>query len=165
MKRFIILIFLVLLLASVAFYFLKPKDQGIHYHAGFIVFENNAQKDFSALQYMKANPCNIDGSHGVEEKQLEKAHLHDGVGNVVHVHRDAALWSDLFTNIEYPIDYANTKAYSNDKEIINFPNQPIQVYDSVVILVGENDLATASAKAVTKAHIEEIEKRSEDCGV
>ena len=38
-----------------------------------------------------------------EDKQLEKAHLHDLIGTVAHIHRENATWRDLFKNIGYSV--------------------------------------------------------------
>lgn len=163
MKRFLIPIIILVIITTVAFlHYRSKKTEAIHYHAGFMVFKDNAQVDFSDIKYMEVKPCG--GDEHDEDEQIEKAHLHDGVGDVVHVHREGAKWTDLFTNIKYPIDYSTAKAYVNGTQLTNFQDLTIQPYDSVVVLIGENDTEAALSNAVTKTHIEETEKRSENCG-
>lgn len=142
----------------------------MHYHAGFKVYADNKLQDFSKAQYMKENPCTVDGKPTAqtskEEEQLEKAHLHDRVGNVVHSHRDNVYWSDFFTNIKYTLPKDKPiKTFMNGKEIKEITKTKINPYDSVVILVGENtDYEELSKKAVTKDEILKAESKSESCG-
>ncbi len=152
-------------------FMLKAKyfpPKAIHYHAGFIVIKNNKIEDFSGIQYMHAKPCGNAPANEKEteaEQQIEKAHLHDFVGDVVHVHREGAAWKDLFTNLAYKIDYADVEGYINGKKIPDFQNQPIKPYDSLVIFNGKNENITRYLKqAVTKSHIEQVEKKSDNCG-
>lgn len=139
-----------------------PKE--VHYHAGFVVFENNKKKDFSDFKYMSVKPC---GEHKEDitdaELQDQKAHLHDNVGDVLHTHREGARWKDLFTNLKYSMEYSKTTAYINGQEVENWQNQPIQPYQSLIIFIGENDKKHLK-EAVKKNHIQLIEKKSENCG-
>lgn len=142
--------------------YFPPKS--IHYHAGFIVLKDNKLVDFSDIKYMHAKPCG-EGAHEEvtpEEEQIEKAHLHDYIGDVVHVHREHALWKDLFINLKYPI--TNAQGYINGKKVANFQEQAIKPYDSLVIFIGKNDVTKYLSNAVTKKHIETIEKKSDNCG-
>jgi len=166
--RYIILALVIILgLTIVAFFILgKHEIKKIHYHAGFVVFENNKQVDFSDFKYMEVKPCNLDEGKNKEkeDEQIEKAHLHDQVGDIVHVERENSKWTDLFTNLHYDIDYKIATAYLNSKKVDNFQNLIIQPYDSLVVLIGTNDTKKTLSKAVKKSHIQETEKRSENCG-
>ncbi len=113
---------------------------------------------------MRVKPCDdVKGNDTDEDIQAEKAHLHDQVGDVVHVERDGAYWRDLFTNIKYPVDYSKTKAYVNGREIQDFQNTKITPYESVVILIGNNS-STHEKDAVSKQYIQKKEKESIECG-
>lgn len=144
---------------------LKPKP--VHYHAGFQVFKDSKMQNFSDFKYMHEAPCSIDGKPiegATVDEQMEKAHLHDQVGDVVHVHRPGAKWKDLFMNIKYPIQQ-NAVAYSNGQKVDNFLDKEIVSYESLIIFEGkEGDIESLTKKAVTKDHIVEIEGRSETCG-
>ena len=145
-----------------------PKQ--IHAHAGFVVFENDKKKDFSGIKYMEIRPCKVDNSEkeevvSDEEIQRQKAHLHENVGDVVHVEREGAKWKDLFTNLHYQVDYAKITAYVNGKEVKNFQNNQIQAYDSLVVFIGQNKKKELLSQAVAKSHIQGEEKKSEDCSM
>lgn len=172
MKKYFYIIWAVLLVAvlGVTGFFVAKKQmpslfapKELHYHAGFVVFENNKKVDFSDFKYMSVKPCSVKETSEPEDDQMEKAHLHDNVGDVVHVHRENAYWHDLFTNLKYPIDYSKTTGYINGKEVADWQNQKIQSYDSLVVFIGENDKKHLK-EAVTKEHIQLTEKKSENCG-
>src|SRR4051812_30234652 len=107
MKKVIYIIFGLVILGSLGIIFRDQIQEKffpvkeLHYHAGFQVYENGKQKSFADIAYMHDKPCT--GKKAEEEKedeQIEKAHLHDLVGDVVHVHRENATWGDLFKNIK-----------------------------------------------------------------
>jgi hypothetical protein len=152
----------ILLLVYVQFF--KPVHA--HYHAGFQVYVDGALVDFSGSQYMKEAPCVVPGTKIKEDEQMEKAHLHDGVGNVVHSHRTRAKWGDLFKNIQYTFDAQKPiVSFVNGHEVKNILKYPIEAYDSVVILVGSHgELNSYLEKSVTKAQIITVEGKSENCG-
>lgn len=172
MKKIIYVIFALLIIASLGIIFRSQIQatffpiKEIHIHAGFQVYENGKLKSFADIRYMNDKPC---GDHGPGEhvdEQLEKAHLHELVGDVVHVHREGATWGDLFTNLKYPLGADKTEAYINEKKVENILKEEIKPYDKAVIFIGnrENDLKPYFAKQVTKDHIIKTEKRSEQCG-
>lgn len=140
----------------------------VHYHAGFVVFVNDKKVDFSTAQYVYAKPCMADEKESEPtspaENQIEKAHLHEYVGDVAHIERTNSYWKDLFTNLHYPIDYTKATAYINGKKVAGFQNKPIHPYDSLVVLIGNNNVAKDLNQAVTKSHMQQEENKSEDCG-
>lgn len=146
----------------------KSDEEAIHYHAGFQVYVDNELQDFADLKYMKQDPCG--DKHEVtdspEEEQLEKAHLHDLNGDVVHVHRESPTWGDLFINMEYEFPEEGSIAYVNGQRIEgDILNEVIETNDSVVIFVGTNDnIEEKLTSAVTLERIREVEALSEDCG-
>ena len=146
---------------------LETSAETIHYHAGFQVYIDNKLQDYSGLEYMNFKPCSEDEYHTQltpEEEQLEKAHLHDSIGDVVHVHRPNVVWGDLFTNISLEID-PNATAYINGELVENILEYPIRSYDSLVIFESEStNIEERLSLRVTKEHIVEAESRSELCG-
>lgn len=146
------------------------KIEKVHFHAGFIVVNNNKTEDFSETKYQNFEPCKTNPNDKEEEtpkhEQLEKAHLHDNVGDVVHVERKGTTWADLFTNLNYQIDYTKVTAYVNGRKVPRIQNMKIKPYDSLVLLIGNrNDTSSFLSKAVKKAHIQEEEKKSENCSM
>jgi len=144
-----------------------PIKQDPHIHAGFIVVKDGQLQDFSDPMYMKIEPCALDSHDDLtpEEQQLEKAHLHDGVGDVVHVHREGATWGDLFENAGISFDedlitYINGNPYEG-----NIYNKEIESYESLVIFEGDEPLDKESYldQSITRERIEEVEKISESC--
>ena len=144
---------------------LTPKK--VHYHAGFVVFENDKKKDFSDFKYMRIKPCLLDQNQkdSKEDIQAEKAHLHDYIGDVVHVESNDSKWNDLFKNLKYQINYKDAKAYLNGQIVTDFQEIKINPYDSLVVFAGQEvDTDKFINQAVTKQHIIDSEIKSEDCG-
>ena len=173
MKKWIIRIAVIIIVAIVALVGIKAykaltTPQKTHYHAGFVVFNNDKKIDFSKPKYMSISPCILHGNETDDESpssiQLDKAHLHDFVGDVVHVERTGGTWKDLFTNIHYPMDYSKVTAYVNGKQVQNIQDQPIIKDDSVVFFIGKNNIQKDLKQAVTVSHIEWEGKHSVECG-
>lgn len=156
----------VLLIIGAIVYFTigRPQIKEIHYHAGFQVYADGALQDFADLKYMNLKPCG--GLLVREDDQLEKAHLHDNVGNVVHVHREGAVWGDLFKNIKWEIPAGKEfVGYLNGERKEDLLNYPILPYDSVVFFSGKiDDLNHKLQARVTDDFMKEVEKKSENCG-
>ncbi len=168
MKR---ILFLCLVIAGVIafgywYYIAFVQINVVHYHGGFQVYERGRLVDFSDVRYMHLEPCTTHDSGVMKDEQEEKAHLHDLVGDVVHVHRSSARWGDLFKNLKYSVDMSRPiAAYVNGRKVENILNYPIKSYDSLVLLIGENeDTAVYLKGAVKKDYIMKNEGRSEDCG-
>ncbi len=167
-KLFIIVIAVILVIVGIASYFiyhrLQPQAK-IHYHAGFAVFNNNQKIDFSNIKYMYEKPCTLTGkaTETDSNNQLEKAHLHDQVGDVVHIEQAGALWKDLFTNIKYPLDYAKTQGYINHIKITNYQNQAIHNNDVLVVFQGSNNISKDLPQEPTVAYIDRMAKKSTSC--
>lgn len=142
-----------------------PESQEVHLHAGFQVYKDDKLVDFSDMKYMKIEPCSEEEHEETnpEEEQLEKAHLHDGVGDVVHVHRAQATWGNLFVNISYKLDL-QAQGYINGRQIPDFINQEIHEYDSLVVFEGQNtSIEEKLQNTVTKQYIQEVENERESC--
>ena len=174
MKKLFIL--LLLALFSIPFFFKNqtktqpqtpPTDlqsDEVHIHAGFQVYNNNALMDFSDFKYMHQQPCSEEEDHDQKDEQIEKAHLHSGIGNIDHVHLSGSLWKDLFQNINVQID-PSASAFINTTPVPDFLNTPINNYDSLVIFQGENDqIDIKISNAVTKDQIIQAESSIESCG-
>lgn len=113
-------------------------------------------------------PCTVSDANRAPEtaanRQIQKAHLHDNVGDVVHVEQADAKWQDLFTNIKYDLDYSHTEAYLNGQKMANFSSLPIKDDDSLVVFVGNgNNISEFLIQAVTVEHIRQEAAKSEDC--
>lgn len=172
-KKYLIAVFLIVILA-ISSYFGYPyikklsEPKKVHYHAGLVLFVEDKKQDFSSFQYMNVRPCTLyRGNEEVDSDQdiqIEKAHLHDNVGDVVHVEREGGTWDDLFKNIRYDINYNNAVAILNGKEIKNFKSLRIKPYDSIIIFEGKNNISKHLSEGVTRQYIMQKEKKSDDCG-
>ncbi|HEX9805180.1 MAG TPA: hypothetical protein VGA67_05855 [Candidatus Dojkabacteria bacterium] len=177
MNKKFILLFIVIIgiatsLASAGVFILNKEDEpeeSIHLHAGFIVVIDEEQIDFSSNKYMHINPCTIGDDHGHEltdeEIQEEKAHMHDNIGDVVHVHQSNAFWKDLFINIDFEFP-ENIRGYVNGEIVENILEYPILSYDRVLIIDDDSELNEEYFDLIPeKNRIIEVENMSENCGV
>ena len=169
MKKIVIVLISLFIVILGYFYIrtkLTPTQVKLHYHAGFLVYIDGVLQDFSAGKYMNVDFCSIPHTKETpEEIQIGKAHLHDNVGDVVHVHRSGAVWGDLFTNMHYTFPAGKPiKGYVNGYAVDDILNYPIKPYDSIIIIVG-NGSGVDLTKMVSKSHILDVEKRSESCSV
>lgn len=168
MRKLILLALILVVGAGTIFYFkntLKKTEAKIHYHAGFLVYKDGKKEDFSDIRYMDLKPCNEKpGKEKPEDPQKEKAHLHDSVGDVVHVENKGAVWGDLFTNINYKIEnIKDVKGYINGEKVEDVLSWPIKSYDSALFVIG-SDRGVDLKQVVSKDHIVEIGDKNEDCG-
>lgn len=156
------------LIAITTWYFYSTNEryvESVHHHAGFKVYLDNELQDYSSYQYMNFTPClEHEQKKSAQEEQVEKAHLHDSIGDVVHVHRPDSTWGDLFTNIgvEMPRDKKVT-GYVEGIEQTNFLEMTIEPYTTLVVSIGETN-SSRSGERIERAYIEEIEAKSELCG-
>ena len=169
MRKFILFLLCIICIV-LGYIILKPKSvlapTKVHYHAGFLVYIDGTLQDFSDVKYMNRDFCSVPHTTDTpEELQIGKAHLHDNVGDVVHVHRTGGVWGDLFKNMNYTFPEGKTiMGYVNGKAVTDILNYPIKAYDSVIITVGDSS-GVDLTKMVPKSHILDIEKRSEGCSV
>lgn len=167
MKKLMLIVALIIILGGLFYLISKnqdPKDR--HIHAGFKVYIDGKMQDFSSGKYMSLILCEEKDDHRKKTKQeiqIEKAHLHGNVGDVVHSEIEGAVWGDLFKNINYKFDSSKVvESYVNDKKVSNILAYSINAYDSVVILVGKSDKKLLK-NAVTKEKIREVERETETC--
>lgn len=164
MKKLILCIIIVTAAVFIVRNSFIPEEK-THKHAGFVIFKNNVKLDFSDSIYMYISPCEVDDTHEdtPQQAQLEKAHLHDNVGDVIHIERSGALWKDLFTNIRFPINESTSTGYINGNNVENFQTKLIEQDDSLVVFIGENDMGKNLLLAPTREYIEEMAKKSTTC--
>ena len=129
------------------------KQNTVHYHANFAVYINGKQETFaSPLYYEEVQTCSED----FENQPQHRAHMHDQVNNIVHVHDQAVTWGHFFANLGFGltknlietqdgifIDKSNGKRltfYLNGETVDSVANKVIQSEDVLLIDYG-NDLA------------------------
>ena len=142
-----------------------PTPVPIHYHAIFNIYVDDKLQDYSAFKFMNTEPCNLHSDPVNENDQLEKAHLHDLVGDVVHVHRDNALWQDLLTNLKIDLKQP-VSGYVDGVKFDDILSQSIKKDSRVLILSGTNtDTDNKLSKLPLLEHLREVETHSESCGI
>lgn len=164
-----IIIAIVIVAAAGTYFWLRSgtAEESVHLHAGFNLYINGEKIDLADWKYMHEEPCSVESHDEVttaEDEQIEKAHLHDLVGDVVHVHRAGATWGDLFQNIGITFD-GTVVGYTTDGIIENVLQRQISAYDRVLIVEGElTDPITKVADVPSVDRIKEVENSSETCG-
>lgn len=166
MRKYGVLIFILILIAIGLYQQNASIPKQRHVHAGFTVFVDGKQVDFSNINYMSLMPCKDENvKYSKEEIQDQKAHLHENVGYVAHSHREGAVWNDLFTNMGYKIDTTKgINGYINGEKINDILNYPVNGYDSAVFFVGKENKKLL-VKAITKDQILKVDQTSRDCGI
>lgn len=167
---FALLLFFAVAVSALGFYFQTREAEEVehvHLHAGFQVYIDGVRQDYTDFEFMSLSPCSTEPKELTsEEKQMEKAHLHDQIGDVVHVHTKGATWGDLFTNLNVTFDKEKElQTYTKDGVMTDIFDQEIKPYESIVIVVGDQSKSEEYRQTlVARSHIEATEQRSELCG-
>lgn len=132
--------------------FALTKDDHVHYHANFAIFINGKQEKFeSPLYYEEIQSCSSEN----EDDPLHRAHMHENVNSVVHVHAHAVTWGHFFNNIGVGltknfletgqgmyVDGKNDQKltfYLNGQEVDSVTNKLINSEDTLLIDYGKSD--------------------------
>lgn len=75
--------------------------EGPHFHANFAVFINGERLDLSGEKYME-DITTCQASTDVVLAR-ERTHMHERIGDVVHVHDLGVTWGHFFTNIGFAL--------------------------------------------------------------
>lgn len=71
-----------------------------HYHANFAVYLNGQREQFKGPQYYEeVAACT---AHGPIQP-AQRAHMHDDINSVIHVHDDGVTWQQFFNNIGWTL--------------------------------------------------------------
>ncbi len=119
-----------------------------HIHANFGVFVRNEKLDFSGEKYMHVKPCFSD--YHTQKHFGDRVHLHDGVGDVAHIHDSGVVWGDLmlylgvkttingieFDEKLYPLSKQDKSSYYiNGNKVNNFELTEINNNDTLIIVL------------------------------
>lgn len=102
------------------------KIEAYHIHANFKVYINGAPVDFSAAKYQGVNGKDLD----------ENIHLHDGKGDLIHIHKQGITLGEFFTSLKMPLSKDTLKMYVNGKENSEFMAYVPQDLDKILITDG-----------------------------
>ena len=162
-KKYLSMLLVIIVFISAIFFtfkFLSP-PKAVHLHAGFQIYMDEKLLDFSDYKYMSLIPCTDNGKQDVHGK----VHLHDGVGNIVHVHATHVTWGNLFTYLKFSIPPSKEViSYVNGKKVETIQNIDIKAYDSLVIIIGTHqNIADYLKKSLTKQDIKIAETKNGIC--
>lgn len=88
------------------------QDHTAHHHANFGIFiDGKRQKFESPLYYEEVTSCSQEGKNDPKHR----AHMHDMIGHVVHVHEAGATWGQFFANIGWGL---SSKSIQTDKGVL-----------------------------------------------
>lgn len=143
-----------------------------HYHANFAVFIMGVQENFSKPSLMTIQPCTDEVHHS--DNPLENVHLHDQVGNVVHLHMDGITWKQFFESINFNLEQEVQKNqstpsgliisyYSNEeKKDHSILDQVIQPQERLLIDVSTQSAAIASTDPRIVTEYEKVGNSAKD---
>ncbi len=133
--------FFLILSLSVLFFFVAKKtlavpQEPVHYHANFAVFVEGKQVDFTKPSLMHIAPCTDDVHVSTDPK--ENVHLHDQIGNVVHLHMDGISWNTFFSTVGFDLLPATNEkslsVYSKGKKVSEgVLHDTIQKQDEILV--------------------------------
>jgi predicted lactoylglutathione lyase len=84
-----------LIILAVRFATYKPVQ--VHYHANFAVYLNGQREEFKGPQYyQEVAICSSTNDITIPQ---QRAHMHDNINSVVHVHDHAVTWGQFFENL------------------------------------------------------------------
>lgn len=125
------------------------EQEPYHAHADIALFLNGQRFDLSQSKYMEIAPCNASHVHEDEEDLLHQVHLHDGNGNVVHVHAPSITYAQFFESLNMQLtptsftdDEGNNYSedlthsfhfYLNGEPTADLPTRTIQDLDRALI--------------------------------
>lgn len=155
-----------MILVGLAVFGEKPqsqKDKEAHYHAGFRIYLNNELINYSKPEHMHIEPCGEEDTHEERDNPSDRAHLHDLIGDVVHVHSSAATWGDLLKNLRFNATEMLI-FYLNGVPVENLLDKTIVPYDRMLLMVGVNSNIPEKLESVpNRAKIEQAEQETEGC--
>ncbi len=151
-KKIIILLIIGFLLGIIWFVgvrFALYEKEAVHYHANFLLVIDGHKQEFDNFTfYEEVQACGLDD--GLNPKV--RAHMHDEVNHVIHVHDEGVTWGHFFANLGYTLgnkvlvtdegmftdkDKSELVFLLNGKEVQTITNEVIRSEDALVILYGE----------------------------
>ena len=158
-KTYIFVLIAVIFIAFFAYnYFHVP-----HLHAEFQVYIDGERKDLSGLDYMYFAPCRVYDFGERELEEIDRAHLHDYVGDMVHVHDGGVTWRVLLTNLNFETEFFG---YNKEGELIEgMIDKEIGSYDSVIFSNTELENIDELVGELKGAdYVKEVEVVAVECG-
>jgi hypothetical protein len=155
--------------------------KGVHYHANFGLYINGQREQLKDAFYYEEESSSCDA----QEKMTphERAHMHDNVNSIIHIHDNAVTWGNFFQNIGWVVDNnlvetpqgkmyladsSNKVSYIlNGKATDNVINQVIGDQDRLLVNFGNvssANLQNEYKSVPATAHKYDISKDPASCG-
>lgn len=144
-----IIVFLLGAFWMVALRFVMLSTNEVHYHANYAVFVDGERLPFERFTfYEEIQSC---GGNGVNSPKI-RAHMHDQVSHVVHVHDNGATWGHFFANLGFvngdtvfktdagtfvESDEVDIRFILNGEEVQTTANRTIEDLDVLLISIGQ----------------------------
>lgn len=84
-----------LIILAIRFFTYAPIQ--VHYHANFAVFINGQRQEFKDSQYYQPETACMSTNDIAMPEQ--RAHMHDNINSLVHVHDHATTWGQFFESL------------------------------------------------------------------
>jgi len=73
----------------------------VHFHANFLVRLNGQNFDFTPNKYME--PVSLCQVGSAAQSPEGRVHMHNNIGNLVHIHAAQVTWGDFFANLGWAV--------------------------------------------------------------
>lgn len=138
--------------------FVRYQPAHVHYHANFAVYINGQREQFKSPMYYQE----IGGGGCTETDDMtpaERAHLHDNVSDVVHVHDNAVTWGHLFENLRWAVTDTVIKTpdgvyLADETNKITFILNGNEVQDISTEPIGDRDRLVVDFGATSDANLQ-----------
>jgi len=166
-------------LIVLAIRFFSYHTASVHYHANFGLYINGQREGFkSPFYYEEETACSTAGKMTPQQR----AHMHDQVNDVIHVHDHAVTWQQFFENLGWAIDSQFIKTPQqlltageatrvtfilNGQVVFNIPNRVIGDRDRLLVDYGSTaaaDLQKEYQAVASTAARYDISKDPASCG-
>jgi len=134
-----------------------------HHHAEFQVYIDGERRDLAGLDYMYFAPCRVYDFGERELEEIDRAHLHDYVGDVVHVHDDGLTWRVLLTNLNFEGEFIG---YNEEGVLVEgMMDEEISAYNSVIFSNTElENIHELVGELKGADYVREVEVVAVECG-
>ena len=133
-----------------------------HYHAEFQVYIDGERKDLSTLDYMYFAPCRVYDFGERDLEEIDRAHLHDYVGDVVHLHDGGVTWRVLLSNLSIEGDLIG---YNKKGDLVEgLIDRVILPYESVIFSNTElTNISELVGKLQGADYVRDVEVTAVEC--
>jgi hypothetical protein len=157
-KKLLLMLFTAFILGvfwvfAIRFVTLEKKE--VHYHANFAVFVEGERLPFDSFTYYEeVASC---GGHGVNSPKI-RAHMHDSVNHVVHVHDNGVTWGHFFSNLSFvngdTVFKTDSSTFIEDKDTkITFILNGQEVDTTANRTISDKDVLLVSIGRTTEADL------------